>query len=233
MKKYVLFILSIVLFNFGQSQTQQKLDHYPFGSLDVNIIVMPFGMENPIIIGTISKAGDINFDFPKELPKLSKEDKESESSKLWYTLFSQCDNARDLVAEEDNIFSFDTGVLSLSTSDNPYVGVVFTVSDENLLPWIEDPGYMEPILGSYFELIYVSSSFQYEGECIQTRMLDEGDAQVIYNYNLNLKAGFNFVEYKIESIYKTDPNVMASFPDKVSVTSVEGIPNCKWIGKYF
>ena len=64
-------------------------------------------------------------------------------------------------------------------------------------------------------------------------MADNGDAQIVYNYNLNLKAGFNFIEYKIESIYKTDPNIMASFPDKVRVTDVKGIPNCRWIGKYF
>ena len=133
----------------------------------------------------------------------------------------------------NNIFSFDTGALSLWTSDNRYVGVIFTVSDENLLPWVEDPAYMEPVMGSYFELIFVAAPFQYQGNCITTKMLDNGDAQITYNYNLNLKAGFNFIEYKIENIYKTDPNIMASFPDKVSITNVAGVPNCQWIAKYF
>jgi hypothetical protein len=101
------------------------------------------------------------------------------------------------------------------------------------MPWVEDPAYMEPILGSYYELIYVARPFEYHGNCISTKMTDTSDTEINYNYNLNLKAGFNFIEYKIEHIYKTDPNVMASFPDKVTVTNVEGIPNCKWIGKYF
>jgi hypothetical protein len=196
-------------------------------------MVMPFGIENAVAIGTMSKSGDINFDFPKELKNISKEDQESESSKLWYALFSQCDNGMDMFAAKDNIFSFDTGALSLWTSDNRYVGVIFTVSDENLMPWVEDPAYMEPILASYFELIYVATPFKYQGTCTTTKMLDDGEAKVSYSYNLNLKAGFNFLEYKIESIYKTDPNIMASFPNKVSINSVEGIPNCKWIGKYF
>jgi hypothetical protein len=233
MKKINLLIVSIVIFCSGYSQTQPKLDNYQFGSLDVNVMVMPFGMEKAIKIGTMTKSGDINFDFPKELKNISNDDKESESSKLWYTLFSQCDNGSEIVLEKNNIFSFDTGALSIWTSDNRYVGVIFTVSDENLMPWVEDPAYMEPILGSYFELIYVAKPFQYKSSCIETRMLDNGDAKITYNYNLNLKAGFNFIEYKIESIYKTDPNIMASFPDKVSVTNVEGIPNCKWMGKYF
>ena len=235
MKKSLLFIICIIAFNYAQSQNQSKVKDYPFGSLEVNIMVIPFGMETPVKIGTMSKSGDIVLDFSKELPEIPKEEKESESSKLWYTLFSQCHNGSEMVAEKDNIFSFDTGALSLWTNDNRYVGVVITVSDENLMPWIEDPGYMEPIMGSYFELIYVAKPFQYKGNCNTARMMEDGeeDAEIDYTYNLNLKAGYNFIEYKIESIHKTDPNVMASFPNKVSVTSVEGIPNCKWIGKYF
>jgi hypothetical protein len=209
------------------------VDNYPLASSAVEVIVMPFGIDNPIKIGTISESGIIEFDFPKELPKIPKEEKESESSKLWYTVFSQCDNAPKMIVEKDNIFSFDTGALSLRTKDNPYVGIIFSVSDENLLPWIQDAAYEEPILGSYFELIYVAFPFQYKGNCIETRMLDDGDAPIIYEYDLNLQTGFNFLEYKIEHIYKTDPNVMASFPDKVTVTNTEGIPNCKWIGMYF
>ena len=235
MKNSILLIVSIILFNCGQSQSQPKLENYPFGSLEVDVIVMSFGMDNPIKIGSITKSGEIVFNFPTDLPEISKEAKESESSKLWYTVFSQCNNGSEMVAEKDNMFSFDTGVLSLATKDNPYAGVIFTVSDENLMPWIEDPAYMEPILGSYFELIYVDKPFQYQGSCGTTRMMDEDehDVKIDYTYNLNLKAGFNFIEYKIENIHKTDSNVMASFPDKVSVTNVDGIPNCKWIGKYF
>lgn len=233
MKKINLFIICLVALSLSSVQSQPKLDNYPFKSLDVNVMVIPFGMEQPIKIGTMSPSGDIQFDIPTELPQLSKETKDNFMSDVAYTLFDVCDNASEVLSGKDNIASVDTGALSLWTSDNRYVGVIFAVSDENLMPWVEDPAYIEPILGSYFELIYVAKAFQYEGECEQTRMMDDGDANITYHYNLKLKAGFNFVEYKIEHIHKTDPNVMASFPDKVLVSAVEGIPNCKWIGKYF
>lgn len=58
-------------------------------------------------------------------------------------MFSLCDNRQDMVTEKDNIFSFDIGVMSLSTNDNPYAGVIFTVSDENLMLWIEGPAYLK------------------------------------------------------------------------------------------
>lgn len=235
MKIHFFILVFFWVFTIGFSQSQPKIKDYPLGGLDVNVMVLPMGMDNPIKIGTMSSLGDIHFDFPKELPGISEEIKKGESSKLWFTIFSQCDNGSKMVAEKDNIFSFDSGVLSLWTADNNYAGVIFTVSDEKLLSWIEDPAYSEPIIASYFELIYVAKAFNYNGNCTTTRMMDEGedDAKIAYTYNLNLKAGFNFIEYKIESIHKTDPNMMASFPDKVLVTSVEGIPNCKWLGKYF
>jgi len=233
MKTGVFIFIGVLFQVLGFSQNQAKIEAYSMGGLDVQLMVMPLGVENPIKIGRISKEGLVNFDFPKELSKVSDEVKESESSKLWYTLFSLCNNGVEMVAEADNIFSLDTGSLSLWTTNNKYVGVIFAVSDADLVPWLEDPAYMEPILGSYFKLVYVAKPFQYTGTCISTLMLDEGDAEVSYTYHLNLKAGFNFIEYKIESIHESDPNVMASFPDKVTVLSVEGIPKCKWLGKYF
>lgn len=233
MQTHFSILLSFAYMALSFSQAQPAIDNYPFVNLDVNLVVFPFGMENPIVIGALSKSGEIKFDFPSVLENVTKEDEVSESSKLWYTIFSQCDKGSEMVAETDNIFSFDTGALSLWTTDNRYVGVVFTVSNEDLLPWIEDSADMDPILASYFELIYVASPFQYNHDCIETIMLDDGDAQVSYTYDLDLKAGFNFIEYKIENVHKTNPNVMASFPDKVLVTSVEGIPDCKWVGKYF
>jgi hypothetical protein len=235
MKKFnVLLIFVFLAFQLQYAQAQAKIDDYPFGSLDVNIMVIPFGMENPIKIGTMSKSGAIQFEIPSELPKISKEIEENFMNDVAYTLFDVCDEDT-IDSEIKNIKSFDTGALSFWTSGNQYVGVIFTVSDEKLMPWVEDPAYMEPILGSYFELIYVAKPFQYKGNCNTARMMDEGedDVKIDYTYNLNLKAGFNFIEYKIESIHKTDLNVMASFPDKVSVSSVVSIPNCKWIGKYF
>jgi len=228
-----LIILLLLVSSIGYAQSQAKIDNYKLGDSDVNVVIFPFGVENPITIGTVSKTGDINFNFPKELPNIPKEDRESMTSELWYNLFSNCGNGMDMVAEKDNIFSFNNKNLSLSTKENPYTGVIFIVSDENLIPCIEDSRYKEPILESYFELIYVAKPFQYQGNCESGRMLDDGEARITYNYNLNLKAGFNFIEYKIDSIYKTDPNVMASFPDKITITNVDGIPNCKWIGKYF
>ena len=234
MKTHLFILLSIISVSFGFSQTQPKLDNYPFGDLDVNVVIFPFGMENPIKIGTMSKSGEIHFEFPKELPKVSITTEENFMSEVAYTVFNECVNWTEIISEKENVPSFKS-TLSLATSNNPYAAVIFAVSDEDLMPWMDSASYEEPISGSYFELIHVAAAFQYKGECIQTimSMSDDPDMEIAYSFDLNLKAGFNFMKYKIESIHKTDPEVRASFPDKVMVTSVEGIPNCKWVGKYF
>src|SRR5690554_4750959 len=117
MKTGVFIFIGVLFQVLGFSQNQAKIEAYSMGGLDVQLMVMPLGVENPIKIGRISKEGLVNFDFPKELSKVSDEVKESESSKLWYTLFSLCNNGVEMVAEADNIFSLDTGSLSLWTTN--------------------------------------------------------------------------------------------------------------------
>ncbi|WP_178986773.1 T9SS type A sorting domain-containing protein [Winogradskyella helgolandensis] len=70
MKNAFLCIISILVFNFAQSQSQPKIEDYPFGSLDVDVMVMPFGMEHPIKIVTSLK-GRIHIEVINSLGKQS------------------------------------------------------------------------------------------------------------------------------------------------------------------
>ncbi|WP_111309963.1 hypothetical protein [Confluentibacter sediminis] len=210
------------------TNSKPKLENYEFGELEVAIMVIPLGMKKPIKIGTMAKSGDINFDFPIALKNTSQE-----SSKIRDGISSLCDKDLAIIEEKDNVLSHESGIISLWTKENRFVGDIYAVSDEDLIPWIDDPFYASPILGSYYKLVYVASDFQYNTNCTQVRILDEGNAKITYTYNLNLKSGFNFVEYRIEHIHKKKSNDIASFPDKVSITSVNGIPTCQWIGQYF
>lgn len=136
-------IISFLFTTIGFAQSQPKLEDYALANSDVNVVVFPFGMDNPVKIGTVSKSGHINFEFPTELPKISKETQENFMSDLAYTLFDVCDDGKDMISDKDNRPSFEAGMLSLTTTDNPYAGVITAISDEALMPWITDPGYEE------------------------------------------------------------------------------------------
>jgi hypothetical protein len=112
-----------------------------------------------------------------------------------------------------------------------------------MVPWIESYGDVDAILGSYFEVVYMESDFSYQGKCTSNASSTEKEIiETQYTYDLNLKAGFNFIEYKIESVEEFEipsmyeENVFEKIdkPTKISISSSQStLPNTKWIGKYF
>ena len=240
MKKSLLLIL-LLSFEVIIAQTQNKVNNYPLKASD--LVLFSFGMDNPLYIGTISDSGELDFKFPKDLNLISDEIKANFLSDAAFTLFSKCDNSYDILSEEENSKAVNTGYISLSTKENPYSGLLFMVTDEKLVPWLETYGDINAVQGSYFELIYIESDFDYQGECTSTVTYVENDpVETIYSYNLQLKAGFNFIEYKIESIKEHKvpsmyeegvfDNIMK--PSNIKVTSSQTAPPyTKWVGKYF
>lgn len=241
MKTQIVLIFSILICSFGQSQTQPMVENYPLKAM--NLVVFPFGMEYPVTIGTISDSGELSFKLPNNLASIPEEIKENFVIDVASSLFPKCDNNYDLLTEYETIKSAEGGYISLSSKANPYNGLFFMASDESLLPWLEDSYSNSAVVASYFSLIYMFSDFTYLGECTNTFSNTEDDSiETIYAYNLQLKTGFNFIEYKIESLkehmvpsaYVENEFDKIAKPSKITVTSSQTtVPNTKWIGRYF
>jgi hypothetical protein len=241
MKTQIIFIIGILICSLGQSQTKPIVENYPLKTAD--LVLFSFGIHQAIAIGTASNSGELNFNFPKNINFISDEAKANSWSDTAFTLFSKCDNSYEILSEEDNGKAVSGGYISLSTKENSYAGLLFMVTDENLVPWIEESYSNNAVIGSYFELVYMESDFNYQGECSSTVTNTETDTiETLYVYDLQLKAGFNFIEYKIESImehevpsmYKENVFEKIDKPSKIMVSSSQsGVPNTKWIGKYF
>ena len=240
MKKSILFLVACA-FQAGMAQTNHTVEDYPLKAMD--LVLFSFGMDNPLNIGTISDSGEIALTFPQDLNFITDEIKANYMSDTAFTLFSKCDNSYDILSENKNIKASSGGYISLSTKENPYSGLLFMVTDENLVPWLESYGDIDAVLGSYFELLYVESDFDYQGACTSTVTYTENNpVETQYAYDLQLKAGFNFIEYKIESVTEQkipsmyEENVFDKIkkPSKITITSSQSaMPNTKLIGKYF
>jgi hypothetical protein len=241
MKAFFSIIISILMCAIAQSQTNPMVENYSLKAMD--IVAFPFDMSYPITIGTISDSGELNFNFPKDLSFMYDKALADSWSDAASILFSKCDNSYEILAEEENRKAVNVGFISLSTKENPYSGTIYMTTDEKMVPYLEAYGNIDAILGSYFELVYIQSDFNYQGECTSTVSNTEDDIlEALYTYDLQLKAGFNFVEYKIEnveehmvpSLYVENEFVKMARPAKITVTSSQTtVPNCKWIGKYF
>lgn len=228
-------------FQFGMAQTNNTVEDFPLRATD--LVLFSFGMDNPLTIGTISDSGEIAFNFPKDLNAITDDVKANFMSDTAFTLFSKCDNSYDMLSEDENGKAVNAGQISLSTKENPYSGLLSMDTDEALVPWLEDTYSNNAVTGSYFELVYMESDFNYQGECTSTVSNTENDTIITtYSYDLQLKAGFNFIEYKIESVLEhaipsmyeegVFDNIMK--PSKIKVTSTQSVPpTIKWIGKYF
>jgi hypothetical protein len=240
MKKSVLFLMAFA-FQISMAQTNPIVGNYPLKAMD--LVLYSFGMDNPISVGSISDSGEINLNFPKDLNFMSDEVKSNFMSDVAFTLFSKCNNSFDILSEDENIKAASGGYISLSSKENPYSGLLFMATDENLVPWLESYGDIDAVLGSYFELVYVESDFNYQGDCTSTVTYTENNpVETQYSYDLQLKAGFNFIEYKIDSVTQVEipsmyeENVFDKIkkPSKITVTSSQSVmPHTKWIGKYF
>jgi len=240
MKNTLLAILLLSI-EFLIAQNHNTLENYPLKAAD--LVLFTFGMDNPISIGSITDSGELDFNFPNDVNFISEETKSNFMSNAAFTLFGKCDTSYDILSEEENSKAVNAGYISLSTKENPYSGLLFMVTDEMLVPYLEDTYSNNAIIGSYFELIYIESDFKYQGECISTVTNTETDTiETQYSYDLELKAGFNFIEYKIEnvkehkvpSMYEEGVFDNIIKPSTIKVSSTQSVPqNTKWIGKYF
>ncbi|TXE09065.1 hypothetical protein ES711_03780 [Gelidibacter salicanalis] len=239
--KNILILLTLFSIQMSMAQPLVKVENHTLNAMD--LVLFSFGMDQPISIGTISNTGELHFNFPKDYNFLTDEVTANYMNDAAYTLFSKCDNFYDMLSEDENIKSAVGGYISLSSKDNPYEGLLFMVTDENMVPWLESDGAIDAILGSYFELVYVESEFNYQGDCSATVTYTDDDPLVTtYSYNLHLNPGFNFIEYKIESVeeqnipsmYEENKIDKIKKPTKIAVSSSQSsAPNAKWIGKYF
>ena len=135
--KFLLSLYGTLIYTLAIGQNLPNIEDYPLGHLDVEVVVMPFGLDYPITIGKVSKSGNIMFDFPKEIDLPEEVISGFGSSELWMTLFSSgCKG--DPPVEESAVYSFKAGNIWLSSAENPALGVIFPVSDKKLVAWQED-----------------------------------------------------------------------------------------------
>lgn len=126
------------------------------------------------------------------------------------------------------------GLIDLMKNDLS-VGYIKLVSDMTILKWMEDQSSEKAVVGSWFELIYMNADYSYKGMCTQSTHLGYGeDIKTAYDLNLDLKTGFNYTEYKIESVYQDASERVATYPKQVNVTAHQTAPsNAKWIANYY
>ncbi|NEN23898.1 hypothetical protein G3O08_10340 [Cryomorpha ignava] len=227
----IFFLLSALFFAglvFGQ--TTVTISPAPAEALD--LVLTPVGMDKPMMVGRVEKTGSGQVNTALDFSKISEADRSNYGITI-LELLSFCDNSNELFAGNNKIEAYELGPLFLM-KNNELAGFITLASDTLLTKWINDPGYEKAVVGSWFELVYISANFAYTGECTQTTNLESGDIETNFQLNLDLKKGLNFIEYKIESVYEGDDEGLSSIAKKVVASAYQAVPkNAKWIAYYY
>ena len=225
-----LFFMFCCLWTSAQEITGNIKNH---GKSDMELVLMLFGMDNPISIGTVDKKGQFNANLDNvKIDGIPEEFTSMSMGPLYWNFHFSCnnndvfgDNAEKLAARQDFV---------RLTKNGDWAGTVFLVSDEKLKTFLEDPGYNNAVKGSFYEVMYSEEDISLNMTCNSSvYAADDEEVETEYNFDIELKKGFNWVEYTIEEVYETDPNIRASFPSKVTISNMKDPSKMQWVGIYY
>jgi len=230
MKTLLTLILLVTLISARAQKFSGKIEGHNKGEMDIVLTI--FGLEKLVKIGTLSSSGDFEIDLSSiPLGMVTHEEREFYIDKLAYGFQFGCGNPDDFPEGEPKI-ARDAGFIAL-WANNEWSGSMFPVSDEKLQPWMEDNGYNDAVQASFYKVLLVTEDVVVQKKCNNFDYYNDKDIEVGIEYDLKLKKGLNLVQYQLESIYKTDPNIRASFPSKVKMTDAGENPKIIWMAKYF
>jgi len=206
------------------------LDNHNSKSGDV--VLFAFGMDNPVKLGSVDAKGTLSVNLQEiQIPELTDEVKEMYFTELRNAFRFGC-GGRDDFGKQGTIPALRGGNIAL-WAGNEWAGSFFLVSDTELKPWLEDESYNSAVKATFWDIIYVEEDVSLNLNCTNEIGLENGNMEVSYIYDLNLKKGFNWIEYSIEEVHNTNPEEIASFPSRVRISNLRDPERMKWIVNYF
>jgi hypothetical protein len=200
---------------------------------DMDLVLMLFGMDYPVSIGKVDKKGQFTANLENlSLDQIPEENISMSMGPLYWNFHFNCNNSDAFGENAENLAARQDFVRLTKNGD--WAGTVFLVSDEGLRPWIEDSGYNNAIKGSFYEVMYVGEDLNLNMTCNSSvYAADNEEVETEYSFDIELKKGFNWVEYTIHEVFETDPNIRASFPSKVTISNLKDPSKMLWVGTYY
>lgn len=230
MKALLSLILVVTIISARAQKFSGKMEGHNKGEMD--IVLTLFGFEKLVKIGTLRASGDFEIDLSSDpTGMLTAEDREFYIDRLVYGFQYVCGNP-DHFPEGEPKIARDAGFIALWANDQ-WSGTLFPVTNEKLKLWMEDNGYNDAVEASFYKVLLVTEDVELQKKCNNFDYYDDKDVEVGIEYEIRLKKGLNFVEYQLQSVFKTNPEIRAAFPDKIKITNPAENPPIIWMANYF
>ena len=187
-----------------------------------DIAIIPFGSGYPINVGTLTE-GKLEVDLSDiKINTISNTIIEEHLRHIGERLTFSCPNFTD---EKIDIAQSGSFVL---IQDEMITGEFYPVTDAALEDWLFSSGHQPPIKASFFELVYTETDGALKMECTNSNSENNQSDQQHY-FDLELKKGFNFIEYRIEEV-STPKEHEFSIPIKTTTTNKNiNYKNIQWV----
>jgi hypothetical protein len=226
----ILILVAMVSFSARAQKFSGKVADHNRGDMDVVLTI--FGFDKLVKIGTLSADGTLEIDLSEDPSgMLTDEEREFFIDRLVWGFQYVCGNPDDFPEGEPKI-ARDAGFIALWANDT-WAGTLFPVTNEKLRLWMEDDGYNDAVEASFYKVLLVTEDVDLTKQFTNSNFYDGENVKVDLEYDIRLKKGLNLVEYQIQSVFKTDPEVMAAFPVKVKMTNPDENSPIRWMASYF
>ena len=207
-----------------------RIENYAKGELD--IVVLPFGMENPIYVGKILADGSISFNWDTKIDNIKA--KEFFMSSVENALsISLCNSKEPAQIKNQPKLATVSGLVLYK--NGRLVGSLFPATKDKIRDNGGSNRRTSLVLGSFISYYYSDGDIQFKTECTQNlKYGDLYDFLEVTSYNVHFKEGWNMVLNTLSE--KEDWNYeesSGSLPKTLSKISITQIPeNIEWFAHY-
>jgi hypothetical protein len=228
--KKVIFILFIVanLPGYSQSNTAE-IEDYSLGKKD--LVLLPFGMDQKIIIGTVDASGQIHFDWSGfDISKLKNTDMFLSDFQSAFGIF--CDEEIVEIGSVEGIQMVLGGDFYIY-NESFWEGAVIPASSLEMKDHLLDEYGKDAVPGQYLKLVYSSDDALYKATCSAKQTYMSGtEVDLVKQFDLDLKKGWNIVLFEIEEVIPVQD--AAATPVKMKMSAINTFPDeMTWFLKKF
>lgn len=181
-----------------------QLQNYTLGNMAVGVNIPGNWNAGPIIIGKVSEAGQLTFEWPATVPEALKE----AADQLNYVIRTgNCDPGEEGNLESDSAkyVLFDR-IWLMNPETNDVQGQLMANNSDSLMAWMHKPDVTKAATGTYAYLLYAYNDNTLHSTCqheswITPEEQDEITLEHKFENDLKVSIGFQFVIYENKEVH--------------------------------
>lgn len=224
-----LFVLVSIFPGSVKSQNAGTIEGYTLGVKD--LVVLPFGMGQKIVVGKVDASGNLQFDWSSfDISKV--QDAESNLGDFRNNFDAYCNEEIVENGSVEGIQMVKGGSLYVY-NENFWEGALIAASSLELKDHLLDAFGKDAVKGQYLDWVYADNDAAFKSTCISVQsFMDAGDIEQKKHFDLNLKKGWNLIMYEIREVIPVE-NAAAMAVDIYISTAEEYPDNINWYLKKF